>query len=259
MQFYVGLDKASFARHFERSCISVNTLRGRVRDFDAGEWMMDSGAFTEITRHGEHRYTPQEYAAAIRRWSVCGKLVAAVSQDYMCEPFVLARTDLSVRDHQRMTVERYDAIRKAVDCAAYTMPVLQGFWPEEYVAHVRQYGPRLAEGQWVGVGSVCKRNKQPEEVEHVLMAIKRERPDLRLHGFGVKLTALASGVVRSLLYSADSMAWSYWAWKHGRDVHDWKEAARFVARVEKQKVRPWQYQGQLFGSFTSAGEFPLSV
>jgi hypothetical protein len=41
------------------------------------------------------------------------------------------------------------------------------------------------------------------------MAIKNERPDLRLHGFGLKTTALADPLVRSMLWSADSMAWSF--------------------------------------------------
>ena len=88
------------------------------------------------------------------------------------------------------------------------MPVLQGFKPEEYRDHIRQYGNRLTYGMWVGVGSVCKRNGNPRQIEEVLLAIKTLRPDLKLHGFGLKRTALKSGCVTELLYSCDSMAWS---------------------------------------------------
>jgi hypothetical protein len=84
--------------------------------------------------------------------------------------------------------------------------VLQGYAPADYAAHVRAYGARLEPRAWVGVGSVCKRNGRPAAIEAVLLAIKQERPDLRLHGFGVKLTALGSQLVRTLLFSADSTA-----------------------------------------------------
>ncbi|MGL5060785.1 MAG: DUF7221 family queuine tRNA-ribosyltransferase-like protein [Microcoleus sp.] len=59
---------------------------------------------------------------------------------------------------------------------------------------------------WVGVGSVCKRNANAASIEAVLLAIKQARPDLRLHGFGIKKTALQSPIVWDLLYSADSQA-----------------------------------------------------
>ena len=97
----------------------------------------------------------------------------------------------------------------------YIMPVLQGYAPADYASHVRQYGPRLAFGAYVGVGSVCKRNARPAEILAVLRAIHAERPDLRLHGFGVKKTSLRVQAIRDALYSADSMAWSYLRTKAG--------------------------------------------
>jgi hypothetical protein len=54
------------------------------------------------------------------------------------------------------------------------------------------------------------------------------RPDLRLHGFGVKKTSLLSVAVRMLLATADSMAWSFSARKQGRNANDWREARSFV-------------------------------
>ncbi len=246
MRFYTGLHHPSDAKHFERCMVSINALRGRKSDFGVGEWMLDSGAFTEVSRHGTHRSNPEEYAAQIRRWVRCGALVAAVSQDWMCEPFVLAKTGLTTAEHQRLTTLRYDALLDLVGQAAYLMPVLQGYWPAEYLAHLDQYGDRLASGAWVGVGSVCKRNARIEDIEQVLVTIHRARPDLRLHGFGVKTTALASSLVRESLYSADSMAWSRAARYEGRDQHDWREARDFAARIEAQDVRARSFQGRLF-------------
>lgn len=215
--------------------VSVNRLWKRRSDFAVSEWMMDSGAFTEVAKHGGYRHEPEAYAEQVRRWARCGQLVAAVSQDWMCEPFVVERTGLSVDEHQRRTVERYDALLPLVG-DTYLLPVLQGYAPAEYAAHVRMYSDRLAHGAWVGVGSVCKRNGNVSAIESVLMAIHAERPDLRLHGFGLKLTALGSDVVRSRLYSADSMAWSFAARIGGRDGNDWREAMEYTRRVRTQPL-----------------------
>lgn len=229
--FYVGLDDLYYAFRFERAFISVNRLRDRKSPFEVNAWIMDSGAFTEITTHGHYRTEPVEYAREIERWQCCGTLECAVSQDWMCEPFVTAKTGLTVRDHQRLTVERFDALRAAT--AAPLLPVLQGFKPHEYLEHLAMYGNALSAGARVGVGSVCKRNSHPAVIEYILRGIKRERPDLRLHGFGLKLTALQRPEIRALLYSADSMAWSLNARKNGRDAHDWREAEAYRARVEQ--------------------------
>jgi hypothetical protein len=129
--------------------------------------------------------------------------------------------------HQQRTVQRYDGLLRCDTGGVYVMPVLQGFAPSDYVRHIRSYGDRLVPGMWVGVGSVCKRNGDVRAIESVLCAIKGARPDLKLHGFGLKTTALRSGLVRSCLETADSMAWSFAARKEGRDANDWREAHEF--------------------------------
>jgi len=208
--------------------------------FTANEWIMDSGAFTVLKTHGEYQTTVEEYAALIKKFSRCGDMVSAVSQDYMCEPFILGITRGTVASHQRMTIERYDALRSCDTGGIPIMPVLQGWEPSDYADHVRAYGDRLAEGRWVGVGSICKRQGDPAAIEAVLNAIKSERPDLRLHGFGVKLTALRTSV-HDMFWSADSMAWSYAARKEGRDANSAEEAHRFVDSVNNA-----EYQRSLF-------------
>ncbi len=234
--FYVGLHQPADAKHFAKSFISVNRLRTRKSALKAGQWIMDSGAFTEIVTHGGYRSSTADYVREVNRWASSGELQAAVSQDWMCEPFTLNRTGLTVPEHQALTIQRYDELR-GHGCNVYLMPVLQGYEPTEYVTHVRQYGNRLVDGQWVGVGSVCKRNTDPRAIERVLLAIKSERPDLLLHGFGLKFTALQSGLIRQLLHTADSMAWSYNARRNGRNANDWREAERFVQRVKSQQFQ----------------------
>lgn len=272
MRFFTGLHQPSDARHFDTAFISVNRLRSRKSSFAVGDWIMDSGAFTEISAHGRYRHGVAEYAAEIRRWAGNGRLLAAAAQDWMCEDVVLKRAAISegtlpapagfdhkdphafrklgtvpwahegqreqqLLAHQVRTIERYDALVSSGTAGVHVLPVLQGYAPEDYVRHVAMYGDRLPHGAWVGVGSVCKRNGDPAAISAVLLAVKGVRSDLRLHGFGLKKTALGDPLVRSLLETADSMAWSYAARREGRNANDWREAVRWTMAITERPIQ----------------------
>lgn len=235
--FYVGLHQPADAQHFDCAFISINRVRGRQKPVPAKRWILDSGAFREIEQFGGYRHEPAEYAAEVNRLAAINPgLEAAVSQDWMCEAFMLEKTGLTLHDHQRLTVERYDALLPLIR-GVYLMPVLQGYSLKSYLDHIDMYGDRLKPGMYVGVGSVCKRNGDVRQIEAILSAIKKKRRDLYLHGFGLKTTALASGVVRDCLHSADSMAWSFAARRQGRDANSWHEAAAFVRTINTMPVQ----------------------
>jgi hypothetical protein len=234
--FYIGLHQPSDARHVARCCIHIQRLAMRIKPLGCAALLLDSQAFRVLELHGDHQLSPVQYAQAIQRACQLCPDVVAVTQDYMCEQYIfdcrerLTGRRYTIAEHQQQTIERYDAIRAALDPSIELMPVLQGYQPAEYRQHILDYGARLAPGAWVGVGSVCKRNGDPNAIRDVLHVISSARHDLRLHGFGVKLTSLASPTVRRLLYSADSMAWSYSARKQGRNGNDYREAIAFARR-----------------------------
>lgn len=196
----------------------------------AEPWLLDSGAFTQVALQGGFRQSPQDYAAMIRRYARTG-LIAAATQDYMCEAVALKATGLSVARHQALTIERFDAIRDAGTGGVHLLPVLQGRMPDDYRRHLDAYGARIGGGAWVGVGSLCKRQGDPAVIGAILDAILRDRSDLRLHGFGCKRTSLLDDGVRRRLATADSMAWSFAARYEGRDPNAWAEAGRFALGV----------------------------
>ena len=237
MQFFIGLHHANHGDSFPRACISINELRRRLKKPLKCKILVDSAAFTELAKHGSYRHSVADYANELRRLHNFLDIEAAVAQDYMCEPFMLAKTGLTIADHQRLTIERYDAL-VAERLPFPIMPVLQGYQPAEYVAHIEAYGDRLKPDMWVGVGSVCKRNGKPEAILAVLRAIKAVRPDLRLHGFGVKRISLENEAVRELLHSSDSMAWSFAARYEGRDANSVDEALAYAKIVEDICARP---------------------
>lgn len=247
VEFFVGLHQPSDGKHFAIACISIKRLQVRKKPIGA-RLLVDSGAFTELAQHGHYRHSVEDYAAQLYRLHTSGAadIAATVAQDYMCEPFMLAKTGLTVEDHQRLTIERYDALLIALEekfggsIPFHVMPVIQGFHPEDYARHVRAYGDRLTPGMWVGVGSVCKRQGNPRLVAAVLEAVHAAflslHPlgtlPLRLHGFGVKIISLRDPVVRKLLATADSMAWSDAARKQRTGgQNSWRYAADFVRRI----------------------------
>jgi hypothetical protein len=171
-------------------------------------WALDSGAFTELAQFGAWRTGPDQYAADVRTYSwAIGRLLWAAPQDWPCEPTVLAKTGLTVSEHQRRTTDNYLALRLRL--GPLVIPVVQGSAPADYMRHVEQYaaaGVDLVREPLVGVGSVCRRQKE-RSLRSVLEPLAGA--GLKLHGFGVK--ALGLKLCADLLVSADSMAWSYHA------------------------------------------------
>jgi len=184
---------------------------------------------------GEFRHDEVQYAHEIERWSKCGNMELAVSQDYMTEDSALARTGKTIIEHQKLTVGRFLRLRSLIDFPI--MPILQGQTAEDYVRQLGMYGIEIEEGARVGVGSVCRRNRNVKVIRDILAAIMNERPDLKLHGFGLKTTALEDAYTSSLLYSADSMAWSYAARREGRNRNGVEEALAFSQKINDRSGR----------------------
>jgi hypothetical protein len=171
----------------------------------AGEWALDSGAFTELSMFGEWRTTPTEYIAAVDDYMDMGKLAWAAPMDWPCEPWMTEKTGLPVYEHQYRTVISYLELR---DHGPF-IPVLQGWTLDDYLDCVALYSEAkvdLTAVPVVGLGSVCRRQATGE-----IETIVRELAGLgiRLHGFGVKTRGFSR--YGHLLASADSMAWSFQA------------------------------------------------
>ena len=191
--------------------VSDRTLRTyRTLPRARGEWALDSGGFSELSRYGswDRGPSPRQYADRVRRYrDEIGALAWAAPQDWMCEPFLTAKTGLSVAEHQRRTVENVIELR-AVAPEVPFIPVLQGWSLSDYLACARRYaeaGVDLATEPIVGIGSVCRRQATTETAA-IISALGQAVPGIRLHGFGIKTSGL--GNYGGRLASADSMAWS---------------------------------------------------
>lgn len=217
IQFYLGthmpnwLETAGvplFVSH--RRLVGRKTLPRAQAD-----WAADSGGFSELSLYGEWRTTPEEYVSAVRRYDEeIGRLDWAAPQDWMCEPFMLAKTGLSVAEHTRRTVLNFLQVQELwyseTNRESPFMPVLQGWFIDDYLRCADIYarhGVDLCDYPLVGLGSVCRR-QATAEIGSIVAAVRRViDPDLPLHGFGVKLRGLQS--YGHMLESADSLAWSF--------------------------------------------------
>jgi len=174
-----------------------------------GPWVLDSGGFSELSLHGRWTVTPLQYVTAVRRYKdEVGRLEWAAPQDWMCEPFMVAKTGLSVAHHQHLTVVNYLDLRSAAPDLPF-IPVLQGWTIVDYLRCVNLYadaGIDLTAQPVVGLGSVCRR-QSTVEIDDIVRAL--HNLGINLHGFGVKTSGLAR--YGHQLTSADSMAWSYQA------------------------------------------------
>src|SRR3569833_3197707 len=153
--------------------------------------------------HGRWTFRPSEYITAVRRYAEeVGSLAHAAIQDWMCEPWMVKKTGLSIREHQERTVRSYLILRDAAPALPW-LPTLQGWLWDDYRRHAEMYAPYvdLEAAPLVGLGSVCRRQRLGV-VAHI---IERLKP-LRIHAFGLKLTGLDAAA--HLLASADSLAWS---------------------------------------------------
>jgi hypothetical protein len=181
-------------------------------------WLLDSGAFSKLSEDredgGPARWdiTPQQFVRDVRR--VCAEIGspdAIGPMDWMCEPPMLARTGLTVEEHQRRSVISYLELMWIDDTLPW-MPPLQGradLGPDDHLRCAdmyEQYGIDLTKVSLVGVGSVCRLGATRQIVD--LFAALHVAFDGRvpLHGFGMKASGLMT--VAPGVRSADSQAGS---------------------------------------------------
>jgi hypothetical protein len=208
MKFYLGIHMPQWLEKMTvPAFVSYSSLRGRKTFPRSGvPWCHDSRGFTEIEAHGRYTFTAKQYAEDVRRASrEIGRMKWASILDWMCEPHIIGKTGLSIREHQRRTVDSLLELR-AIAPDIHWAPVLQGWDSQQYLDCIELYedsGVDLHAEPIVGLGSVCRR----QGTQKILSIVRNVMVyDLRLHGFGVK----ASGIdlVGEWFDSFDSQAWS---------------------------------------------------
>lgn len=216
-KFYVGMFNLYHCYLFDKSFVSANRLWKRKSLFEINEWIMDSGAFSEIQKHGDFVHEKEEYLDLATKFNP----LYFVSQDYLVFD---GDNEAEIKEKQKKTIERFSWFFSKKQ---NVMPVIHGNTPRQYLDHLKAYN--FPNGAYVGVGSLVPKGLGLKT--WILEEIKSFRPDLKLHGFGLKKTELCNSRIRELIYSADSMAWSFAARMNGGSPHDPNEAKKFEEEI----------------------------
>lgn len=203
--FLLGLGQARWLRTVGwPAMLSYERLPVRAVFGAARPWALDSGAFSHLLSNGRWEVEPAPYSARVQRWAAAGGMTWAATQDWLCTPHVLAATGLSVAESQHRSTASWHVLRALAPDVRW-VPTLQGWHPEDYLAHVDLYGlAALQAAPLVGVGSIAGRQGSDAAL---LIVHELARLGLRLHGWGVKATGLRR--YGPLLASADSQSWSH--------------------------------------------------
>lgn len=224
----------SGTKHFSHALISINRLLNRRSQFKVQNWILDSGAFTRLSNKSSHLST-RKYAKIANFFYDSGNLEAVVTQDYLPIAKFLRQSKLTVKQCQQLTVNRYELLQSLLRPEIYQMPVLQGIEPSNYAQHLQLYQARILPEAWVGVGNLVGRSIS--EIEEIVVNIAELRKDIRLHGFGIKLSHVKNPLVKKLFYSSDSANGSFsqdnWRRSHNRpDL-----AIHYQQKILKQDAR----------------------
>ena len=190
--FYLGAHQPHWLWQAEFPLFVSHRQLARKRSYRPAvcRWALDSGGFTELSIHGRWVTPAAAYVEAADGYAErIGRMDFAAPQDWMCEPVMIERTGLSVREHQERTVTNYLELRALAPHLPF-VPVIQGWQLADYLHCLTLYesaGVNLAALPRVGLGSVCRRQSTAEIAVLVSTLARR---GLRLHGFGVKTGGL---------------------------------------------------------------------
>jgi hypothetical protein len=214
--FYLGTHEPSWLARARVPLFISRRRLARQKNWPRAlsRWALDSGGFSELSMFGAWQTSARQYAAEATGWRAqIGRMDWAAVQDWMCEPFILAKTRRTIAQHQAATLRSLRQLEQLAPDVTW-LPVLQGWTRDDYERHADAYeraGIDLAARPIVGIGSICRRQGTREAAEIVRAMARR---GLAIHVFGFKTLGLIS--VRNDVISADSMAWSYQARKRSR-------------------------------------------
>lgn len=210
MKFYLGTHIESWLSKNTDIPLFVSYRRlRRKKNFTKAKmsWALDSGGFSELSLYGKWTISPNQYAKDVARYhNEIQNLDWAAIQDYMCEPWILKKTGLTVPQHQILTCVSY-VVLKSLTPEVNWIPILQGYEVDDYLRHIELYDKfkiDVYQHNTVGVGSICRR-QHTNEIGDIITRLHQEK--IPIHGFGVKLQGIKK--YGDKLVSADSLAWSY--------------------------------------------------
>jgi len=193
IEIYWGLTNTSQLKHMPRDLwIMVSArmllkyatsprsvLYKYISEYD--KVFLDSGAFGSAQADGGYQYTCDDYLELVDRiqphhWA---------TMDFPCEPNILM--NMSVDERIERTIENTIYLQRHPSPGF--LPVVQGWELGDYALCLDLMSKAGIGLQYIGIGSVCRRCSSGILVS-IVRLVAGLVPRAKLHGFGIKLTAL---------------------------------------------------------------------
>lgn len=214
MKFYLGTPEVSWLARTETKHVPLCVARPRLaarkslpqRPDSWARPVYDSGGYNELLKYGTWSITPQQYLKQVRRFiAEIGQPDWVAPMDWICTPEALARTGLTVAEHQQRTLHNVLTLRDLDDTIPWLAPI-QGHLESEYHRHADAYaraGIDLTDPEThVGIGGLAARQ---HTVKAALIVSGLAQRGIRAHAFGFKFTGLKACAPE--IASSDSMSW----------------------------------------------------
>jgi len=185
-RFYFGAASGSSRkalRQLEEPNVMLNYATKMNEPWDGIERLfIDSGGYSFVKGKGEYDTDDATYLDFIGAHAP--ELFAL--RDYPCEPDVLAEHGRRVEDHQQRTLRRHRSLLDLLedrDLPGTPLAVLQGWSIDDYLRCIDLFRDHGVLTDYVGIGSVCRRN-QEAEIRRIIVAVRDALPPrVRLHAF----------------------------------------------------------------------------
>ena len=196
---------------------------------------VDCGGFHSSLKEGHYTKTDQEYLEYIEKHQP--EFFAL--RDYPCEPELMKKHNVNPRIQIQRTLENHLKLLDLLEnynIKSTPVPVLQGWILEDYLYSIDLYNEHNLIMPYMAIGSVCRRNKTKQIIKIITKVKEKLGDDIRLHGFGVKISALKNKACFDALWSVDSGAWDYEArWRKFRGELSVPDASLIVAQEHLEK------------------------
>src|SRR4051812_2363738 len=108
--FYLGTSEPSWLQRLDVPLFLSRRRLARLKKLPRAQvdWVLDSGAYSELNAWGRWLLSPRRYLAEVKRyWAEVGRLQWISCMDWVCEPVIRHKTGLTVAQHQQRSLDNY--------------------------------------------------------------------------------------------------------------------------------------------------------
>lgn len=203
---------------------------------------IDSGGFYSSLKTGEYKSTDEEYLEYVDKI----RPFAWALRDYPCEPELLKKWGRTPRENILRTVDNHRKLLGIADDLGISdtaVSVVQGWSLDDYLYCLDEFRSAGLIRNYMAIGSICRRG-QLNTISKIITTLRQELPGwVKLHGFGLKITALENKAVWDSLYSIDTGAWDYNArWSKIRFKINPSDASLLAAKQYIEKIKTIEFK-----------------